>query len=48
MSVDNLPFFAPEQAQSGRFSTLILRVRYCGDQALMMWGSGKSWASVGT
>lgn len=28
MSVDNLPFFAPEQSQSGRFSTLILRVRY--------------------
>lgn len=23
MSVDNLPFFAPEQAQSGKFSTLI-------------------------
>lgn|GEM_PF-5789998 len=30
MSVDNLPFFAPEQTQNGKFSTLILRVRYNG------------------
>lgn len=30
MSVDNLPFFAPEQSQSGRFSTLIVQVRCNG------------------
>ena len=30
MSVDNLPFLARKGAQSGRFSTLILRVRYNG------------------
>ena len=30
MSVDNLPFFAEEGAQSGRFSTLIMQVRCNG------------------